>query len=115
MKTQLNEFLKVTGECARGYLVTGGPITRLEERLSQAGHVNGLQCDVYATPTAVFVSAKKDNEVVTTLERATESTMNFTDMLFYDSVLEKLSTGQFSIAQADTRLKEFKTRKYRFA
>lgn len=115
MKAQLNEFLKVAGECARGYLVTGGPITRLEERLSQAGSVNGLQCDVYATPTAVFVSAKKDNEVVTTLERATESTINFTDMLFYDSVLEKMSTGQFSIAQADARLKEFKTRKYRFA
>ena len=82
MKTSMSHFLKVTGECARGYLMTGGPITRLEERIMQAGSVNGFQCDVYATPTAVFVTAKKDGDVVTTLERATESTINFTDMLF---------------------------------
>lgn len=110
----MSDFLKVTGECARGYLMTGGPITRLEERIMQAGPVNGFQCDVYATPTAVFVTAKKDGDVVTTLERATESTINFTDMLFYDSILEKISTGEMSIATAEEKLKSFRTQKYRF-
>ncbi len=114
MKTSMSHFLKVTGECARGYLMTGGPITRLEERIMQAGSVNGFQCDVYATPTAVFVTAKKDDEVVTTLERATESTINFTDMLFYDSILEKISTGEMTIAAAAENLNTFRTQKYRF-
>ncbi len=110
----INEFLKVTGECARGYLATGGPITRLEERLSQAGSVLGFQCDVYATPTAVFLTAKKDSDVVTTLERANENTTNFTDMLFYDAILDKLSTGQLTVSQAQLKLKRFETRKYSF-
>jgi uncharacterized membrane protein YjjP (DUF1212 family) len=114
MSPSINEFLKVTGEVARGYLATGGPITRLEERLTQAGHVCGLQCEVYATPTAVFVTAKKGKEVVTTLERATENTINFTDMLFYDSILDKLSTGVYSISQAEGKLQRFETRKYKF-
>ncbi len=94
--------------------MTGGPITRLEERITQAGAVNGFLCDVYATPTAVFVTAKKDGEVITTLERATESTINFTDMLFYDSILEKISTGEMSIAKADEELGAFQTQKYAF-
>jgi uncharacterized membrane protein YjjP (DUF1212 family) len=114
MNANVNEFLKVTGDCARGYLATSGPITRLEERLAQAGQVCGLQCDVYATPTALFVTAKKGMDVVTTLERATENTINFTDLLFYDAILEKLSTGQLSLTQADAKLKNFKSRKYPF-
>lgn len=114
MTPSIPDFLKVVGECARGYLITGGPITRLEERLMQAGTLCGLSCDVYATPTAVFITAKKGTEIVTSLERATESSINFTDMLFYDSILDKLSTGQFTIVQAEKRLQDFKSRKYRF-
>ncbi len=114
MTTNMNVFLKVVGECARGYLTTGGPITRLEERLAHAGSVCGLQCDVYATPTAVFITAKKGMDVVTTLERSTENTINFTDMLFYDSILEKLGAGEISIVQAEERMRNFKSRKYRF-
>lgn len=114
MSTHINEFLKVVGECARGYLSTSGPITRLEEKLANAGAVCGLQCEVYATPTAVFITAKKGTEIVTSLERATESSINFTDLLFYDSVLEKLATGTFTIAQAEKRMQQFQSRKYRF-
>lgn len=108
----MNEFLKVTGECARGYLSMNGPITRLEERLTQAGAIHGFQCEVYATPTAVFVTAKKGMEVVTTLERSTEISLNFADMLFYDSVLGKLSNGDISLAQAHEKLQKFRPRKY---
>ncbi len=108
----MNEFLKVSGECARGYLSMNGPITRLEERLTQAGAVHGFECEVYATPTAVFVTAKKGMEVVTTLERSTEISLNFTDMLFYDSILGKLSNGDISLAQAHEKLKSFRPRKY---
>ena len=59
MSAHMNEFLRVAGECGKSYLATGGPTSRLEERLMTAGHVHGYKCDVYATPTAVTANASR--------------------------------------------------------
>jgi len=109
----MNEFLRVAGECGKSYLATGGPTSRLEERLMTAGQVHGYKCDVYATPTAVFVSVRDAAGAnVTSLETIQESSTNFRDMLFYDSLLTSLSVGSEALGVLHDRLSRFKTLKF---
>ena len=91
---------------------TGGPTSRLEEKISQSGKVLGYECDVYATPTAMFVYAKDGQDYYMTMERVVDSQINFTDMLFYDRLLEKLSTAKITIHQAKASMESFVSKQY---
>ena len=77
MSLDVEEFLRVSGQCGRGYMASSGPTSRLEEKLSQAGQARGLLTEAYATPTALFISAKKDGKIITSLERIKDNEINF--------------------------------------
>lgn len=114
MNPAMSEYLQVVGDCGKKYLATGGPTSRLEEKIVQSGQSLGYNSQIYATPTAMFVSVQQAGEIVTSLEVVPESTMNFTDMLYYDSVLDRLSSGSLTLRDARERLLNFKSKKYVF-
>lgn len=96
-------------------MAAGGPTSRLEEKIAQAGKALGYECDVYGTPTAMFVYTRDGQNYFMSMERITSHETNFTDMLFYDSLLEDLSQARISVNEARTRLDTFKSRKYKSA
>lgn len=94
-------------------MASGGPTSRLEEKIAQAGKALGYDCDVYGTPTAMFVYARDGQSYYMSMERITSHETNFTDMLFYDSLLEDLSQARITVNEARTKLDTFKSRKYK--
>jgi uncharacterized membrane protein YjjP (DUF1212 family) len=114
MSSFVSDFLRVTSECGKRYMATGGPTSRLEEKIAQSGKALGYDCDVYATPTAMFVYARDGQNYYMTMERVVDTQTNFTDMIFYDSLLEKLSTAKITIQEASARLEGFVSRRYSF-
>ena len=114
MTPEMNDFLKVSGQCGRGYMASNGPTARLEEKLSQAGLTHGFLTESYATPTALFISAKKDDHVVTALERIKDNETNFTDMLFFDKLLRLLSESKSNLPLVKEQLNNFTSQKYKF-
>jgi uncharacterized membrane protein YjjP (DUF1212 family) len=109
-----SEFIKIVSACGQGYLSSGGPTSRLEEKLMQAGQTHGYPTEVYATPTGMFVSVKYQDQIMTGFERILGNETNFTDMLFYDNILEKFSSGSMSPDEAKQKLRQFKSRRYSF-
>jgi uncharacterized membrane protein YjjP (DUF1212 family) len=109
-----SEFVKIISACGQGYLSSGGPTSRLEEKLMQAGQTYGFPTEVYATPTGMFVSVKYDDQITTGFERILGNQTNFTDMLFYDNMLEKFSSGVMGAEAAREMLRDFKSRNYSF-
>lgn len=114
MSVSLTEYVKIISACGQGYLSGGGPTSRVEEKLQQAGHQHGFPTEVYATPTGMFISVKQGDQIVTSFERILGNSTNFTDMLFFDEILEKFSNGQMTAEQAKARLGDFKSRRYSF-
>lgn len=112
MSAFVSDFLSITSECGKRYMATGGPTSRLEEKISQSGKALGYDCDVYATPTAMFVYARDGQSYYMTMERVVDTQINFSDMLFYDAILEKLSAAKITIQEARTLLESFVTQKY---
>lgn len=94
-------------------MATGGPTSRLEEKISQAGKALGYECDVYGTPTAIFVYARDGQNYYMSMERVSSHETNFNDMLFYDSLLEDLSQARITVNEARTKLDTFTSRKYK--
>lgn len=112
MSAFVSDFLQVAGQCANRYMASGGPTSRLEDKIAQSGKALGYDCDVYATPTAMFVYARDGQNYYMTMERVVNSQINFTDLLFYDSLLQKLSMAKISINEARSQIENFKSRKY---
>lgn len=114
MSTFVSDFLRVASECGKKYMATGGPTSRLEEKIAQSGKSLGYDCDVYGTPTAMFIYVRDGQNYYMTMERVVDNQINFTDMIFYDSILEKLSTAKISIQEASARIAAFTSRRYSF-
>lgn len=93
-------------------MATGGPTSRLEDKIAQSGRALGYDCDVYATPTAMFVYARDGQNYYMTMERVIDNQINFTDMLFYDSLLENLSKAKITVQEARGLLESFRSSKY---
>lgn len=113
MSAFVSDFLQLTGQIGKRYMAAGGPTSRLEEKISQAGKSLGYDCDVYGTPTAMFVYARDGQNYFMSMERISSHETNFTDMLFYDSLLEDLSHARTTVNEARTRLDTFKSQKYK--
>lgn len=112
MSTFVSDFLNVSSECGKRYMSTGGPTSRLEEKIAQSGKALGYDCDVYATPTAMFVYARDGQNYYMTMERVVDQQINFTDMLFYDSILDSLSSAKITIHEARLKLESFVSTQY---
>lgn len=114
MAFSVDEFVRVCGQCGRGYMASSGPTSRLEEKLSQAGQTHGFPTEAYATPTALFISSKNENQTITSLERIKDNEINFTDMLYFDNLLRLLSEQQGSLDLVKSQLRDFSSQKYPF-
>lgn len=112
MSAFVSDFLQVAGQCGKRYMGSGGPTSRLEDKVAQSGKALGYDCDVYATPTALFVYARDGQNYYMSMERVTDSSTNFTDMLFVDSILDGLSKAKISVNEARTMLENFQSQKY---
>ncbi len=79
------------------YLEVGGPTSRLEDKIVQLGEVYNMQPEVFATPSAVIVSAmNSEKRYTSSLKRIKESSIDLNllfkiDVLFDDVISQKLT------------------------
>jgi len=114
MASPISDYLHVAGLAGKHYLATNGPTSRLEEKVSQGGELLGYQTDVYVTPTAMFISMRDQGKIYTSLETIHDNVINFSDMLFYDKIVNGLSNKSMSLDEARHKLENFKTSKFSF-
>jgi len=105
---KLSLFVRVATKCAKYYLASGGPTSRLEDKLSDAGTAYGFKTEVFATPTGVFVSSiSADGKQITTLlDRIKESSINLSQLARMEQMLQSLSIGELSLEKTLQELEE---------
>ncbi len=101
MNDDLNLFLIIATKVGRRYLSCGGPTSRLEDKLSEAGLRYGFRTEVFATPTGIFVSAVSidGKRLNTLLDRIKEGTMNLTELDQMERLLQRLSKGEVNLSE----------------
>lgn len=110
----LNLFLLIATKVGRRYLGCGGPTSRLEEKLSEAGTRYGYRTEVFATPTGIFVSSVAPNgtRLATLLDRIKESSMNLTELRFMEQLLDRLVSGKADFAEIIQELEKPQAKSY---
>lgn len=111
--TKIRRFLKVIGHCGKYYIYHGGPTSRLEDKIAEAGKSFGYEVETWCTPTGLFISVTDGEQTITTLERIRDSRYIFSDFLFYGQLLDQLSAGAITLEEADEQIQSFKSNKYR--
>lgn len=91
------ESFVLTAGCK--YLEVGGPTSRLEDKIVQLGEAYNLQPEVFATPSAVIVSAmNSEKRYTSSLKRIKETGIDLNilfkiDVLFDDVISKKISVN----------------------
>ena len=93
---ELTAFTRAATQCGSRYLAAGGPTSRIEEKLTQAGHRLGFKTEVFATPASVFVSASihGHDEVITAFEVIKSQGINLAELQRLDLLLQRMSDGE---------------------
>lgn len=98
----VENFIQFAVQAGRSYLGAGGPTSRMEIRLQEVGASLDLEVEVFATPTGVFVSARKrgDSGVVTSLGRILTSSTDLAELVRLERIFDGLQSGDYTLAQA---------------
>ncbi len=93
------ENFALTAGCK--YLEVGGPTSRLEDKIIQLGETYGLQPEVFATPSAIIISAMSDKKRFTSsLKRIKESSIDLNLLFKIDVLFDKVIHKDLSIFEA---------------
>jgi uncharacterized membrane protein YjjP (DUF1212 family) len=111
---ELNLFLLIATRIGRRYLSCGGPTSRLEEKLSEAGTCYGFRTEVFATPTGIFVSAitRDGTCLATLLDRIKDSTINLTELVAMERLLDRFCKGDLNLKQTVAELESARNLSY---
>ena len=94
------ENFALTAGCK--YLEVGGPTSRLEDKILQLGETYGLQPEVFATPSAIIISAMSDKKRFTSsLKRIKESSVDLNLLFKIDVLFDKVIQKEFTIHEAN--------------
>lgn len=114
--SELSVFVRSAVRCGCRYLAVGGPTSRLESKLIQAGEYRGYKVEVFTTPTGVFVSALPPgrHRVVTFVGRVKEVSFNLSELETMERILQNMANGTLSARQAlyYVRANDLKINKY---
>lgn len=84
------------------YLEVGGPTSRLEDKILQLGDSYGLKPEVFATPSAIIISAMSDKKRFTSsLKRIKESSIDLNLLFKIDVLFDKVIQRELTIHEAN--------------
>ncbi len=93
------ENFALTAGCR--YLEVGGPTSRLEDKIIQLGNSYELQPEVFATPSAIMISAMSNEKRFTSsLKRIKESTIDLNLLFKIDVLFDKVIQKEFTVHEA---------------
>lgn len=96
-KINIHQFENFALTAGCKYLEVGGPTSRLEDKILSLGETFELKPEVFATPSAIMISAmNKDQRFTSSLKRIRESTIDLNllskiDILFDDVTARKVT------------------------
>jgi uncharacterized membrane protein YjjP (DUF1212 family) len=94
------ENFALTAGCK--YLEVGGPTSRLEDKILQLGETYGLRPEVFATPSAIIISAMSDKKRFTSsLKRIKESSVDLNLLFKIDVLFDKVIQKDLTIHEAN--------------
>lgn len=106
----LNDFERCSLRLGAYYLQVGGPTTRLEEKIWRLGQAYNIEAEVFATPSALIISAFDEKErFATTLKRIKESDIDLNALFQIDSLFDQLIEKNITLKQGyrKVRTQEF--------
>ncbi len=96
----LNDFERCSLRLGAYYLQVGGPTTRLEEKIWRLGQAYHIEAEVFATPSALIISAFDQKErFATTLRRIKESDIDLNALFKIDHLFEQLINKDITLKQ----------------
>lgn len=103
----LNDFERCALRLGSAYLQVGGPTTRLEDKIVRLGNVYNIEAEVFATPSALIISAFDQKErFATTLKRIKEKDIDLNALFKIDSLLEQMIEKNITLRQGYHQVKE---------
>lgn len=97
----LNDFERCSLRLGAHYLQVGGPTTRLEEKIIRLGKSYDIDAEVFATPSALIVTAfDQKQRFATTLKRIQETDIDLNALFQIDSLFEQLIEKNITLKQA---------------
>lgn len=92
--------------CAQIILENGGETYRAEETVSFIGRSLGLETDIFATPTGLFITIGEDDGLSNTvIRRIKRRTINLSAIHAVNDISRKLVMGQLAMEEALIHLK----------
>jgi uncharacterized membrane protein YjjP (DUF1212 family) len=93
-------------EAGERYLAAGGPTSRIEELLDQAGEVHKIHVETFATPTGIFISAvgPADKQPVTLIGRIRNSSTDLSELIRIEKIIESFVQNKISITDATEQI-----------
>ncbi len=83
------------------YLEVGGPTSRLEDKIVRLGEVYNLQAEVFATPSAVIVSAmNSEKRYTSSLKRIKESSIDLNLLFKIDVLFDEVISQRITVHDA---------------
>ena len=108
----IKEVTNVAKLCAQIILENGGETYRAEETVSLIGHSLGLETDIIAIPTGIFITVGQDGgQTNTIIRRIRKRTVNLSAIHAVNDISRKLVEGQLCIQDALDKLKILHTQK----
>jgi uncharacterized membrane protein YjjP (DUF1212 family) len=93
------ENFALTAGCK--YLEVGGPTSRLEDKIVQLGETYGLQPEVFATPSAIIISAmNSEKRFTSSLKRIKESSIDLNLLFKIDVLFDKVINKDLTVHEA---------------
>lgn len=93
------ENFALTAGCK--YLEVGGPTTRLEDKIVQLGETYGFKPEVFATPSAIIISAiNSEKRFTSSLKRITESSIDLNLLFKIDVLFDKVIRKELTVHEA---------------
>lgn len=103
----INKVTSLAKLCAQIILENGGETYRAEETVSLIGHSLGLETDIVALPTGIFITVGQDGgHMNTVIRRIRKRTVNLSAIHTVNDISRKLVERQLSIEDALVKLKE---------
>jgi uncharacterized membrane protein YjjP (DUF1212 family) len=89
-------------EAGERYLASGGPTSRIEEMIDEAGAAHGVHMETFATPTGIFISGagRGDGQAITLLGRIKGSSTDLSELIRIERVIEALTKKQIGVKDA---------------
>lgn len=102
MSLQVTELIQFAVEAGQCYLSAGGPTSRIEEVLEEAGRKHGIHLEIFATPTGIFISgvSAKEPKPMTLLGRIANTSTDLSELTRIERIIERFMKFEINAQEA---------------